>query len=189
VEGEDLQGAVLLDGGAQIADLPVNLGGAGGLVQAHADGLGHFRGGDALVELLDLAFQINLYHRVLLSAGANKKTCPSKALGQVSGSKKICQNPRFHPDSKGAGGACSASSFGPVTGPAAVPWAKRVRDGAQRWCPHPPPRRPLSAHGSRSLARAPRDMASFSPHFDLLFIIAPKAFFVKGGGKALSRRL
>ena len=189
VEGEDLQGAVLLDGGAQIADLPVNLGGAGGLVQAHADGLGHFRGGDALVELLDLAFQINLYHRVLLSAGANKKTCPSKALGQVSGSKKICQNPRFHPDSKGAGGACSASSFGPVTGPAAVPWAKRVRDGAQRWCPHPPPRRPLSAHGSRSLARAPRDMASFSPHFDLLFIIAPKAFFVKGGGQSFVKAL
>ena len=101
VEGEDLQGAVLLDGGAQIADLPVNLGGAGGLVQAHADGLGHFRGGDALVELLDLAFQINLYHRVLLSAGANKNL-PQQSSGAGIRLKKNLPKPAVPPGFKGS---------------------------------------------------------------------------------------
>ena len=70
-------------------------------VQAHADGLGHFRGGDALVELLDLAFQINLYHRVLLSAGANKNL-PQQSSGAGIRLKKNLPKPAVPPGFKGS---------------------------------------------------------------------------------------
>ena len=62
LKGQDFQGAVLIQRGAQVAHFPVHLGGAGALVQAHADALGHVGGGDARLVLPYRAFQIHIDH-------------------------------------------------------------------------------------------------------------------------------
>ena len=72
------QSAVVVNGGAQVADLPVDAGGAGGLVQPHADGLCHLGGGDAAFKLFHLAFQIDFYHVVTPFCQGSKKRLPQQ---------------------------------------------------------------------------------------------------------------
>ena len=63
VEGEDREGAVLRERGAQVDGLPVDPGRAGRLIEARAEALCHFRGGRAGFKLLDdAAFQRYVYH-------------------------------------------------------------------------------------------------------------------------------
>ena len=125
IEGEDFQGAVLFQGRAQVANLPVHFGGAGGFVQPHANGLGHIRRGDTCFKFLALAFQIDRNHRLLLSAGTNKKPAPAKLWGRRSASFQILPKTRGSTRIQSANpAACSprcASSLGPVTGPSVVP--------------------------------------------------------------------
>ena len=62
VKGEDLQRTILSNRGTQVTDLAVHPGAAGRLIEPHADRPGNLRSSDALFKLLDLAFQVDLYH-------------------------------------------------------------------------------------------------------------------------------
>ena len=62
VKREDLQAAILGQRGAQVAHFAVNAGGAGALIQAHANALGNFGRGNARFQLFHVAFQVNFDH-------------------------------------------------------------------------------------------------------------------------------
>ncbi len=156
VEGEDLQRAVLRKRGAQVLYLAVYSGGAGGLVEPHADGLGHLGWGHARLKFLWLAFQVDSDHSFspFRRDGHNKNAALSirvrianSAWGDASlrikefkahrGSTRI-QDVRLR----------EVSSSWRVTAPPARPFG-----GCSKVVPGPPPLPALSAVGAGSLAR------------------------------------
>ena len=81
-EGKDLQGAVVVQDGAQVHHFAVHPGGAGGPVQPHAQVLGGLGGGDGALVLLDGAVFQGQFHRFdssyALCCRAKKNTPPCR---------------------------------------------------------------------------------------------------------------
>ena len=63
-EGKDLQGAVVVQDGAQVHHFAVHPGGAGGPVEPHAQVLGGLGGGDGILVLLNRAILQGQFHKL-----------------------------------------------------------------------------------------------------------------------------
>ena len=63
-KGEDFQGAVVIQNGAQVRHLAVYPGGAGGPVEPHAQVLGGLGGGDGILVLLNRAILQGQFHKL-----------------------------------------------------------------------------------------------------------------------------
>ena len=118
LKGEDLQGAVLVQNGAQVAHLAVHLGSAGALVEAHADALGHVGRGHARLELANVPFQFHIDH--VLKTSCKRKNAPPRC--KTYGMKH--RAPRFHPNC-----AQKAPLVWAVTGPARRGFAPALGGG------------------------------------------------------------